>query len=204
MVPRFFGNLIRGADLQFGTQEIRSTQGATIVSPEQLQQIGQGAVSIRRALGFESSEVAALRAVSARTEEIQRQNREYIATLNREMARHLTDSWRARDRGDHDEYNRQMRLYREQLQKVADRNRYYAEQNDPSRIIDVNFDAISKQARENYFGKSSEQSTMAQGTNRTRREIASQRELYVPPAEQPRRGGPFQTRRPDETNNPFR
>ena len=159
IAPRALGNVIKGADMAFGSGEIRSQRGNVLLSPEQVAEIDAAGrltpIALKQAIGMPAPEIASLREAFTRREEMARQNRVATQRLNDELAGYLTAAMRAEQRGNSDEASRNFRRFDERIQKQMEENDRYFATNRPDRAINFNMNSVQQRAYEDLVGRTS-------------------------------------------------
>lgn len=179
--PRALGNVIRGADIEFGTGEIRSQRGNTLVTPEQISAIDRQflvPISVRTALGFQSPAVVSLREGMARAEEIQRQNRKPQERLNQELSGYIADIYRAGQTGNSQDMAQAYTKYNSRVSEVLAENERLFNEGRQDRMLNLDIDSLQRQAQAEYYGRTSPEAVSRMGSPRQRAYIANEVSLY--------------------------
>lgn len=179
--PRALGNVIRGADIAYGTGEVRSLRGNTLVSREQIEAIDSASyfpVALRVASGFGSPSVVSLRDGMARAEEIARQNRAPQERLNQELSGYIADMIRAGRNGSGVDNAQAMRRFQERVREVVEENQKHIDAGRLDRVLNINMQALQRQAYLEYSGRTSPEALARAGSPRQRAYIAEEVELY--------------------------
>ena len=179
--PRALGNVIRGADIAYGTGEVRSLRGNTLVSREQIEAIDSASyfpVALRVASGFGSPSVVSLRDGMARAEEIARQNRAPQERLNQELSGYIADMIRAGRNGSGVDNAQAMRRFQERVREVVEENQKHIDAGRLDRVLNINMQALQRQAYLEYSGRTSPEALARAGSPRQRAYIAQEVELY--------------------------
>lgn len=179
--PRALGNVIRGADLAFGTGELRSMRGNVLVSQEQIANIDASRlvpVAVRAAMGVQSPEVVSLREGMARAEEITRQNRKPQERINQELSGYIVDMMRAGQAGSGEATAEAMRRFQARVQEIAAENQRHVERGNLDRVLNINMAALQRQAQMDFYGRSSPQAVAQMGSPRQRQHISDEVALY--------------------------
>jgi hypothetical protein len=159
-LPRALGNVVKGADLGFVNETVRSQRGNVLVSPEQVAAVDatQYVPSwVRQAVGLPAPELVSLREVVARREELARQNTEATQRINNRLASELTDMMRAYQKGDMQAAERARARYQERVVKQLEANRENFARGRLDLVININVNAIQRRAYEDLVGRSSPQ-----------------------------------------------
>lgn len=179
--PRALGNIIRGADIEFGTGEVRSQRGNTLVTPEQIAAIDRQhlvPISVRTALGFQSPAVVSLREGMARAEEIQRQNRKPQERLNQELAGYIADIYRAGQTGNSQDMARAYDRFNKRVTEVLTENERQFNAGRQDRMLNMDMDSLQRQGQAEYYGRTSPEAISRMGSARQRPYIADEVSLY--------------------------
>ena len=182
LMPRFMGNVIRGAD--FATSgEIRTPKGENIISAQQTEKMDrpQLATAGLMALGFQTSEVANLRDAYSRNREVAKQTQSATINMNTELAGYLTASMEALRKGDSDESQRQINRLRERAAHFQKRNQEFLAEGRPDLVLNINFSTIQQRAQLDYFGRTSPEALRQMGNARQRLRMQEEYDLRVNP-----------------------
>jgi hypothetical protein len=179
--PRALANVIRGADIGFGTGEIRSQRGNTLVTPEQIAAIDNQffvPVAVRTAIGFQSPAVVSLREGMARAEEIQRQNRRPQERLNRELTDYIAEAYRAGQAGNSDAMAKAYQRFTDRVSEVIAENERLFNSNRQDRMLNVDMASLQRAALAEYYGRTSPEAISRMGGRNQRPYIAQEVNLY--------------------------
>jgi len=178
LMPRFIDNIAKGADLKFGTGDIRNPGGTTIMSQRDIEEVDKKhAVPtwLRVAVGFPPPEVEKARTTYYNAKELQGAAAVYSTKANEKLANLRAEQMRADARGDREAWANARRRMDDLEKEINARNERLRASGQTAGLFEYNWEEISKKALEKVQGVTSRENIMRMGGPRSREDI---REMY--------------------------
>ena len=150
LMPRFAGNLIKGAQLEL-VGEQRTRAGNVMITPEITQRVDERNLvpaSVRQAIGFPPPEFFDIRDVVQKREEINNYTRDATRRIHNELAQIVLKFYRARDANDLDAAAR----YQSEYYKRRNEFMLEQEKRPEANRVRINESVITQQAQQDYRG----------------------------------------------------
>jgi len=177
ILPRFAGNFVRGINLGYGTGEVRTPEGRTTITREQIAELDkeQGVPTwIRVMVGLPPPEFLDLRTARRYAEEYSKASRPYTEWANNSISRLIAESVRAQERGDNEaalRFDRELDQLRADIRARNDRLRARGRNDSVYLSTPATQRAIMDRVRDRLEGTTEAERLIQRGAPRSRETI---------------------------------
>lgn len=183
ILPRFAGNFVRGINIRFGTGEVRTPEGRTTITREQIAELDkqQGIPTwIRVMVGLPPPEFLDLRTARRYAEEYSKASRPYTEWANNSISRLIAESIRAQERGDNEaalRFDRELDQLRADIRARNDRLRARGRNDSVYLSTPTTQRAIMDRVRDRLEGTTEAERLIQRGAPRSRETIRQMLEI---------------------------